>query len=135
MVSRSLEKMMLIAIGLTTVVLVGVPVLLYSINTINAVSNLERAQTFAQQLHNATAEVDQLRNDSISLELFLPDDVQVVVNDRTLTVSYHPPDGTVETWSHGYNHTLALTPPSESGTYLVTVRLNSGTIEIIFSSL
>ncbi|MHA1770796.1 MAG: hypothetical protein ACTSYL_09965 [Candidatus Thorarchaeota archaeon] len=135
MVSRSLEKMMLIAVGLTTVVLVGVPVLLYSINTLHAVSQYEQAQLFAQQLHNATAKVDGLYTESMSLELVLPADVEVSANGQTLTVSYTAQDGTIQTWPVTYNHTIDLTPPDSSDTYLVAISLQNDVLKIIFTAV
>jgi len=47
MVSRSLEKMMLIAVGLSTAVIIGVPVLLYAIDTMSYSTHLQTAQLAA----------------------------------------------------------------------------------------
>ncbi|MCF2137471.1 MAG: hypothetical protein K9W43_09600 [Candidatus Thorarchaeota archaeon] len=135
MVSRSLEKMMLIAVGLTTVVLVGVPVLLYSINTLQAVSQYEQAQMFAHQLHNATAKVDGLQTESMSLELILPEGVEVSAAGQVLTVSYTAQDSTTKTWTISYNHTIDLTPPDLCATYIVTISLKSDVLEIIFTAV
>ena len=89
MVSRSLEKMLLIAVGLTMVVMVGVPVLLYSMEAISNASQLEAAQSFADALQDMVAEVDTGQTNNTSLEINLPDYVTIRSDDTQLIVEYH----------------------------------------------
>ena len=79
MVSRSLEKMLLIAVGLTTAVMVGVPVLLVAMDTISNASQLESAQSFAIIMHNVTGQVDSGQTNDTSMEIRVPDYVSMRV--------------------------------------------------------
>ena len=136
MVSRSLEKMMLIAIGLSSAVLVGVPVLLYAIDSINAASEIELAQEFAEEIQNATARVDQGSADNFTAQVLVPKGVIVSAQANTLTVSYHRGGFQSAVWSRSYIHQLDLiAAPGSSGNYLIAIQMVSGIIEMVFSPL
>ena len=134
MVSRSLEKMLLIAIGLTTVVMVGVPVLLYTMNIISNASQLEVAQEFAEDLHNATAQVDQESMDHFSSITVIPPYVVVSAVGNSLTVIFQIEGGEQYTWSEVYSHPIHLTSPEGSGAHILEINLNEGVLEITFSA-
>jgi hypothetical protein len=108
MVSRSLEKMMLIAIGLSTAVIIGVPVLMYAINTINATSQLQEAQLVAEQIHNATRNVDTGASNSTTINIWVNPGVTVTANGYTLTVTFSNNGGTPTTWPTTYNHEVVI---------------------------
>ncbi len=134
MVSRSLEKMVLLAVGLMTAASVAVPVLLYSIEYFNAASQLEEASHFAEVLHNATASVDTGMAESVTLELLVPHGVSINVDGTALTVRYESGQDAPVLWTETYTHPLLLTDaPDSPGVYLLRVKLNNGTIAISFS--
>ncbi len=133
MVSRSLEKMLLIAIGLTTVVMVGVPVLLYSMTIISNASQLEVAQEFAEELHNATAQVDQGALSDFSSIVVVPQSVEVSALGNSLTVLFQTEGGESYTWTEVYNHSIFLGGPSGTGTHLLEISLNEDILEITFA--
>lgn len=135
MVSRSLEKMMLIAVGLSTAVIVGVPVLLYAIDTVNAASELELAQTFAQRLHNATDRVDVGIVENVTAQVNVPKHVTVSAAGSILTVSYQREGMEPSVWTDSYSHNIDLVAPDGVGTYSMQVRMVSSTIEITFTLL
>ncbi len=135
MVSRSLEKMLLIAIGLTTVVMVGVPVLLYAMDTLSSASELERAQSFADRVHNATDRVDLGLTNSASLEIVVPQYVTMIVSENTLTVAYAKEGADVYTWSIEYTHPISLTAPQDAGIYIMSISLVAGEVQLVFTPL
>jgi uncharacterized protein (UPF0333 family) len=108
MVSRSLEKMLLIAIGLSTAVIIGVPVLMYAIDTINTTSQLQEAQLIADQIHNATRNVDTGASNSTTINIWVNPGVTVTVNGNTLTVAFSDNGGAPTTWSATYNHEIVI---------------------------
>lgn len=108
MVSRSLEKMMLIAIGLSTAVIVGVPVLMYAMDTINTTSHLQEAQFAAEQIHNATMEVDTGVTNSTAFNIWANPGFTVTANGNMLMVSFSNDGGTPRTWSATYIHEISI---------------------------
>jgi hypothetical protein len=136
MVSRSLEKMMLIAVGLSTAVIVGVPVLLYAIDTVNAASEIQLAEAFAQGVHNATARVDQGIANNVTAEVLVPMGVTVSTDGTVLTVLYQRGSFQPVVWSTSYGHHIVLaTAPSGKGAYSMEVKMVSSSIEIAFTPL
>ncbi len=135
MVSRSLEKMLLIAVGLTSVVLVGVPVLFHTLNTISSASNLTMAKDFADRVHNATARVDSGITESVSIEIFVPDFVSITVSNDSMTIVYEPTDGRSNEWTREYSHELVLIAPNDSGSHLLSIDLFGNKIHIEFIAL
>ena len=108
MVSRSLEKMILIAVGLSTVVIIGVPVLMYAIDTINTTSQLQEAQLVAEQIHNATRDVDTGASNSTTFNIWMYPGVTVTAGGNTLTVAFSRNGGTPTTWPAAYNHEIVI---------------------------
>ncbi len=134
MVSRSLEKLMLIAIGLTTVVLVGIPILLFAVDTLGNATQLELAQNFSERVHNETQLVDTGANNTI-IEINIPTGVTVSAEGSTLTVSFQSSGGLITTWEEGYSHPISLQSPSRSGPHLMHIAMVAGIIELIFTEL
>ena len=132
MVSRSLEKMVLIALGLTTVVIIGVPALMYAINTLGNVTDLEHAATFAERLHNETRLVDLGAANNTEVTITVPDYVFVIIEGNTLRVTFHKEGAPQAEWSETYLHPVALETAVTSGTNLMSIRLIDGVIEIAF---
>ncbi|MFW9799056.1 MAG: hypothetical protein ACFFD9_01335 [Candidatus Thorarchaeota archaeon] len=135
MVSRSLEKMMLIAIGLTAAVIVGVPVLMYAIDTLGATSQLERARQVAQSIHNGAAKVDEGVVNSTVIEVTLPEGVTMSADNTTLTIVFENEGVETSSWSETYDYAIVLSGPSGPGTYIVNITKVSGTIEVSFTSV
>ncbi len=129
MVSRSIEKMLLIAIGLSTVVIVGVPVLLYSIQTINNISEVEMAQSVAQRILNKTDSVDRGEVSETSIQVEILDGFHIEASSKTLTIRFVH-DDTSHEWTREYNHTISLTPPGDAGTYMISIEMRNSTIVI-----
>jgi len=108
MVSRSLEKMMLIAIGLSTVVIIGVPVLMYAIDTINTTSELQEAVLLAEKIHNATRDVDTGALNMTTITFWVNPGITVTASGNTLTVLFDNGGTTPNTWSASYNHEIII---------------------------
>jgi hypothetical protein len=111
MVSRSLEKMMLIAIGLSTAVIVGVPVLMYAIDTINTTSQLQEVQLASETIHNATMVVDSGMTNATTITVWLNPGVTVTSVGNTLTVLFSEDGGFPRTWSQTYIHEISIDTP------------------------
>jgi hypothetical protein len=134
MVSRSLEKMMLIAVGLSTAVIVGVPVLLYAIGTVNAASDFELATTFAQEVQNATSRVDLGIVENVTSQVYVPNGVTISAIGNALTVSFQKGTQEPTVWTSSYAHGIVIMPtPISPGTYRMEVKIVSGTIQITFA--
>ncbi|MGD9395363.1 MAG: hypothetical protein PVJ05_02950 [Candidatus Thorarchaeota archaeon] len=116
MVSRSLEKMILIAIGLSTVVIVGVPVLMYSIDTINTTSQLQEVQLMAELIHNATRDVDTGVSNSTSADVWVNPGFSVTATAKTLTVLFSKNGGSTRTWQGTYIHDISIDNPISTHT-------------------
>lgn len=102
---------MLIAIGLSTVVIVGVPVLMYAIDTINTTSQLQEVQLAAEQVHNATREVDYGISNNTAINLWVNLGFTVTANGKTLTVAFIKDGGSPHTWVATYNHDISIDNP------------------------
>ncbi|MHA2042596.1 MAG: hypothetical protein ACW975_12125 [Candidatus Thorarchaeota archaeon] len=133
MVSRSLEKMILIAIGLSTAVIIGVPVLLFTIDTLGNASQLEMAEQFAERLHNLTERVDNGTANNTSVLINVPDGVSVTSNGATLTVAFEKLGVASQYWGETYGHSIILVPPVESRTYSLLIQLIGNEIHISFT--
>ncbi|MHA1768740.1 MAG: hypothetical protein ACTSV3_02700 [Candidatus Thorarchaeota archaeon] len=133
MVSRSLEKMMLIAVGLITVISVGVPVLMFAINTLSATSHLEEAQTAANDIMDAVTLVDNRTLNSTSLEVYIPSDLTIGSEGSTLTMTYTHQGVIPVTWSKTYSHVVVVVAPTQPGTYTVSIEWDSGAILVTFT--
>lgn len=134
MVSRSLEKLMLIAIGLTTVVLVGIPILLFAVDTLGTATQLEMAQDFSERVHNETQLVDTGANNTL-IEISVPTGVTVTAEGSTLTVSFQSSGGQITAWEESYSHPISLQAPSTSGPHLMRIAMIAGIIELTFAEL
>jgi len=125
---------MLIAIGLTTVVLVGIPILLFAVDTLGTATQLEMAQNFSERVHNETQLVDTGANNTL-IEISVPTGVTVTAEGSTLTVSFQSSGGQITEWEESYNHPLVLQAPSSSGPHLMQIAMNAGIIELTFTEL
>jgi hypothetical protein len=132
MVSRSLEKLLLIAIGLSMVVMVGVPVLIYTMDTLSSASQLESAHAFADRLHNYTARVDQGLEESISVQVTVPSYIEISSAGNTLVVSFVKGGNQVASWPESYLHSVNITGTVPPGYCTLVIRLSGDTIEIAF---
>lgn len=136
MVSRSLEKMMLIAIGLSTAVIVGVPVLMYAIDTINTTTQLQEAQLLAERIHNTTMDVDSGMTNTTTITVLINPGVTVTAAGNTLTVLYSTDGGTPRTWSQSYVHQIAvdtsISTHQDSTLYTMDVALIGNVIHVWF---
>jgi hypothetical protein len=135
MVSRSLEKMVLIALGLTTVVIIGVPTLMYAINTLGNVTDLESAAVFADRLHNMTGLVDLGGTNNTEVRIMVPEYVTVSADGSTLTVTFQKEGMELTEWSETYLHPVSLLTGVTSGDNSLTIRLVNGVIEILFTAV
>ncbi|MGY5861014.1 MAG: hypothetical protein RTU09_01375 [Candidatus Thorarchaeota archaeon] len=134
MVSRSLEKLMLIAIGLTTVVLVGIPVLLFAVDTLGNATQFELAQNFSERVHNETLLVDTGTNNTL-IEINVPTGVIISAEGSTLTISFQSSGGLITNWEVDYTHTISLQAPNEPGPHLMHIAMVADIIELTFTEL
>jgi hypothetical protein len=132
MVSRSLEKMILIAIGLSTAVIIGVPVLLYTMDTLGNAFQLEMAEQFAERLHNLTESVDNGIANNTSVLISVPEGVSISSNGATLTVAFEKLGVASQYWGETYGHSIELNPPVESGSHSLLIQLIGDEIHISF---
>jgi uncharacterized protein (UPF0333 family) len=132
MVSRSLEKMMLIAIGLTTVVIIGVPVLLFAIDTMSYTSHLQDAQTAATDIFEAANRIDSGELTNLTIQIHIPTGISMTVNGYTLIISVLIGEQQTQ-WTETFDHQIAINPPTEAGYYSITFTMVSGVIHITYS--
>ncbi len=135
MVSRSLEKMMLIAVGLTTAVMVGVPVLIYAINTLSNASQFEMARAFAESIHDSTQKVDNGTVVEVTVELAVPNGVTVSSDNTTLIIRYDSQVFGTTIWSEIYVHHIELVAPATPGLYMLEITLSSTILHIEFTEM
>jgi hypothetical protein len=132
MVSRSLEKMMLIAIGLSTVVIIGVPVLLFAIDTMSYSSHLQDAHTAATDIFDAANRVDGGDLTNLTIQVHIPTGMLMTVNGYTLGISVLIGEQQTE-WTETFEHQIVITPPTEAGYYSMTFTMVSDVIYITHS--
>jgi len=125
---------MLIAIGLTTVVLVGIPILLFAVDTLGNATQLELAQNFSERIHNETQLVDTGANNTL-IEINVPTGVTVTADGSILTVSYQSSGGQITTWEKSFSHPITLQAPSGLGPHLMQIAMIAGIIELTFTEL
>ncbi|NHI89452.1 MAG: hypothetical protein EAX87_08015 [Candidatus Thorarchaeota archaeon] len=99
---------MLIAIGLSTAVIVGVPILMYAINTLSLTSQLQEAQLAAEQIHNVTRNVDTGMSNTTSTTIWINPGLSVTANGNILIVAYNEEGAAPKTWSASYNHDIVI---------------------------
>lgn len=121
---------MLIAVGLTAVVIVGVPVLMYSINTLNASTRLALANEAASDLLNATEQVDTGVVNVTVVHIQVPVGVSITGEGHTLTVTFTAPDGTPTVWSETFSHVIDMEPITRAGYFSVEIEMIAGAILI-----
>ena len=132
MVSRSLEKMMLIAVGLSTAVIIGVPVLLYAINTMSYSTHLQDAQMAAGDIFDATERMDLGEVDNLTIRVHIPTGMLMIADGSTLTISVLI-DGQTSSWSDSYIHQIVINPPTEAGNYDIEFTMISNVINITYT--
>jgi hypothetical protein len=139
MVSRSLEKMMLIAIGLSTAVIVGVPVLMYAIDTINTTTQLQEAELAADHIHNATMIVDSGTTNATTINVWIRPGTTVTATGTTLTILYSEGVGSLQTWPATYNHEILIDDPlyahQEVALFAVEIAMVDNVIHISFDAV
>jgi hypothetical protein len=132
MVSRSLEKMMLIAVGLSTAVIIGVPILLYAINTMSYSTHLQDAQIAAENIFTAANRIDSGELDNLTIQVHIPTGVTMTVSGNTLTITVLI-DGQQTGWSDTFDHPVSISPPTEAGNYNMMFTMVSNVIHITYS--
>lgn len=133
MVSRSLEKMMLIAIGLSSAVIVGVPLLMHAVNLMAGATRFEMAQQAAIQIHNATEEIDIGEVNRTVVELNVPEGFDIQIQENGLTITYSQDGEIVGSWPHTYSHSLVSTGFQGRGNYVLTIRIVDDVVHLSFN--
>lgn len=124
---------MLIAIGLTTVVLVGVPVLLYSMDILSATADIDSARIAAEKIHNETTLVDNGLSDTDGVNVYLPRGFEAWIDGADFIMQIRLANGATHTWARIFNHSVSIVePPQGEGEYWVEIMLVGDTIEIAF---
>lgn len=126
---------MLVAVGLTTAVLVGAPVLLYAIVTMDSAAQVRQAETLADTIHNATGKVDTGNASEVTFEVVVPKYTNVTALGNTLTVVYRRENTEPIIWSETYGHNIVMLagPSFAPGAFYVQVKHVADVIEIRFS--
>jgi len=134
MVSRSLEKMMLIAVGLSTAVIIGVPVLLYAINTMSYTTHLQDAQMAAEDIFEAASRIDSGELMNLTIQVHIPTGVSMNANGSLLTIILLI-DSQQTMWSETFDHQVYIIPPTAEGHYNMMFTMVSNVIHITHSSV
>lgn len=129
MVSRSLEKMMLIAVGLSTAVIIGVPVLLYAIDTMSYSAQLQNSQITVESIFNATGQIDTGVSNYTTINVYIPTGMSISVAGSTLTISMII-NNQITSWSKSYNHQIMFESIPTGGNCLMIFRMESNVILI-----
>ena len=132
MVSRSLEKMMLIAVGLSTAVIIGVPVLLFAIDTMSSSAHLQDAQLAAGAIFDGAEQLDLGEVNNLSVRVHIPTGMLMVADGSTLIISVLI-DGQTTSWQQSYSHQIVINPPTEAGNYDIEFALVSDVIHITYT--
>ena len=123
---------MLIAVGLSTAVIIGVPVLLFAIDTMAYSTHLQDAQVAAEDIFNATERLDNGELDSHTIRVHIPTGVSMIADGTTLTISVLI-DGQTTSWSESYDHQIVINPPTEAGYYDIEFTMISNVINITYT--
>ena len=132
MVSRSLEKMLLIAVGLSTAVIIGVPVLLYAIDTMSYSTHLQDAHLAADGIFDATEQLDTGELNTTTIRVHIPTGMSMIADGSTLTLSVLI-NGQTTSWSDSYTHQIVINPPTEAGNYDMEFTMTSNVIHITYT--
>ena len=122
---------MLIAVGLSTDVIIGVPVLLYAINTMSYSVHLQDAQWAAVDIFNATEMLDTGTSDNLTIRVHIPTGMSMTADGSTLTISVLI-NGQTTSWVETYTHSIVINPPTEAGIYDIEFTLISNVIHITY---
>mgnify|MGYP001242942796 CR=1 FL=1 len=126
--------MILVAVGLTTAVMVGVPVLLFAINTLNNATEYESAKLFSERIHEAVMRVDNGSAQQLTLQLTVPDGTELTSNGNTLTVTYQNEYGSSGVWTEEYSHSVLIESPPDVVYQITTIRMIDEVLVISFAS-
>ncbi len=124
--------MMLIAVGLSTAVIIGVPVLLYAIDTMSYSTHLQDAHLAADNILHATEQLDTAELNTTTIRVHIPTGMSMVVDGSTLTISVLINSQTTS-WSDSYTHQIVINPPTEAGTYDMEFTMISNVIHITYT--
>ena len=123
---------MLIAVGLSTAVIIGVPVLLYAIDTMSYSAHLQSAQLAASDIHNATAQLDTGALNTTTIRVHIPTGMTMVADGTSLTISVLI-NGQTTLWENTYSHQIVINPPTEAGIYDMEFTMVSNVIHITYT--
>ena len=123
---------MLIAVGLSTAVIIGVPVLLYAIDTMSYSTHLQSAQTAADDIFAATEQLDSGALNTTTIRVHIPTGVSMSADGSTLAISVLI-NGQTTSWSDSYTHQIVINPPTEAGTYDMEFSMISNVIHITYT--
>lgn len=133
MVSRSLEKMMLIAVGLSSAVIVGVPLLMHAVNLMAGASNFEMAQHTAAKIHNATEQVDTGMVNTTAIEVSVPQGFEMQIEGKRLTIAYSQDGEVIDSWSQQYSRNLISSGLEGKGYYSLSISIIDDVIQLDFN--
>jgi len=123
---------MLIAVGLSTAVIIGVPVLLYAIDTMSYSTHLQGAQIAAEDIFTATERLDTGELNNLTIRVHLPAGMLMIADGSSLTISVLI-NGQTTSWSESYTHQIIINPPTEAGYYDIEFTMVSDVIHITYS--
>jgi hypothetical protein len=124
--------MMLIAVGLSTAVIIGVPVLLYAIDTMSYSAHLQDAQMAAGDIFAAIEQLDTGLLNTTTIRVHIPTGVSMIADGSTLAISVLI-NGQTTSWSDSYTHQIVINPPTEAGNYDIEFTMISNVIHITYT--
>ena len=123
---------MLIAVGLSSAVIIGVPVLLYAINTMSYTTHLQDAQSAADAIFAAVGQLDTGALNSTTIRVHIPTGMLMDASGSSLTISVLINE--IPTiWSNSYSHQIVINPPTEAGIYDLDFEMISNVIHITYT--
>lgn len=123
---------MLIAVGLSTAVIIGVPVLLYAIDTMSYSAHLQDAQIAAEDIFSAIEQLDTGMLNTTTIRIHIPTGMSMIADGSTLAISVLI-NGQSTSWSDSYTHQIVINPPTEAGIYDMAFTMISNVIHITYT--
>ncbi len=130
--NQSLEKIVIIGLNLTLLVVIGVPLLFSSVQIISDSDQSITFQYFIQDLDESILLADQSRT-KITRQIMVPENVSIDAVHNQLVFKIH-----LETWhiiTRTYRCPIQLDGPTQSGNHLLSINVTEITIQITFQRL
>lgn len=129
----SVEKVLIMAISLSFVVVLCVPLLNVTLNIINLVSCSNDAENLIYEIERG---IDYALTtlETYSSNVTVPKDFEIWSEGDTLYIKYNV-NGTWKTYKKGFSFQVNVTPPTSPGRYELKIWLGDDALIIVFKKL